>query len=548
MTIPPGDRPTRNPRATRSVVMGRRGLIATSQPLASADGLQVLAEGGNAIDAAVTAAATLSVVEPTMTGIGGDLFAIVRDGRTGGIHGLNASGRSPAAATLDALGDGPMPNHGIRSVSVPGAVDGWHELLRRHGTITLARALAPAIEHAREGFAVTEIVARQWRAAETRLAADPATARTFLADGRAPVTGTVFRNPQLAATLEQISEGGRDAFYRGPTAQAIASDARARGGWLTADDLAAHRSDWIEPLRTTFRGHEVLELPPNTQGLAALEVLNLLERDDLADRGHNTAAYLHTVIEAIRIAFADRDAHIADPAAVAPEIVEHLVSKGYAAARRDEIDPRRAATRYDAWRARDRTVPAPTRQGAGDTVYLTAADRDGHVVSLIQSLFEAFGAGIVAGDTGVALQNRAALFSVDPGHPNALAPRKRPFHTLAPAMVLRDGRPWLSYGVMGGDMQIQGHVQVLLNLLLFGMNVQEAGEAARVRWNGDGVAAETGVPTETRDGLLARGHHLLEVDAGSGGFGGFQGILIDHERGVLMGGSDPRKDGLAIGR
>ena len=547
MTILPGDRPTRNPRATRSVVMGRRGLVATSQPLASADGLQVLAEGGNAGDAAVTAAATLSVVEPTMTGIGGDLFAIVHDGRTSRVHGLNASGRSPAAAALDTLGDGPMPDHGILSVSVPGAVDGWHELLRRHGTITLARALAPAIDHAREGFAVTEIVARQWQAVESRLAADPAAARTFLVDGRAPAPGTVFENPRLAATLEQISAGGPDAFYRGPIAQAIASDARIRGGWLTADDLAAHRSDWVEPLRTTFLGHEVLELPPNTQGLTALEVLNLLEHDDLADRGHNSAAYLHTLIEAIRIAFADRDAHIADAAAVAPEIVEHLVSKGYAAARRDEIDPHRAATGYAAWRARGRARTTPTRQGAGDTIYLTAADRDGHVVSLIQSLFEAFGAGIVAGDTGVALQNRAALFSTDPGHPNALAPRKRPFHTLAPAMVLRHGRPWLSYGVMGGDMQIQGHVQVLLNLLLFGMNVQEAGEAARVRWTGDGVAAETGVSSKARDGLVERGHHLLEIQPGSGGFGGFQGILIDQEQGVLMGGSDPRKDGQAVG-
>ena len=544
MTILPGDRPTQNPRATRSVVMGRRGVIATSQPLASADGLQVLGEGGNAVDAAVTAAAILSVVEPTMTGIGGDLFAIVHDGRTGGVHGLNASGRSPAAATLDGLGDGLMPDHGIRSVSVPGAVDGWHELLRQHGTITLARALAPAIEHAREGFAVTEIVARQWRDAETRLAGDPATARTFLVDGHAPATGTVFGNPQLASTLEQLAAGGRDAFYGGSIAQAIAADARTRGGWLTADDLATHRSDWVEPLRTTFRGHEVLELPPNTQGLTALEVLNLLEHDDLADRGHNSAAYLHTLIEAIRIAFVDRDAHIADPAAVAPEIVEHLVSKGYAAARRDEIDPHRTATRYAAWRARGRAATIPSRQGAGDTVYLTAADRDGHVVSLIQSLFEAFGAGIVAGDTGIALQNRAALFSTDPGHPNVIAPRKRPFHTLVPAMVLRDGRPWLSYGVMGGDMQIQGHVQVLLNLLLFGMNVQEAGEAARVRWDADGVAAETGVSSEARNGLVERGHRLVERE---GGFGGFQGILIDHERGVLMGGSDPRKDGQAVG-
>ena len=545
MTILPGDRPTPNPRATRSVVLARNGLIATSHPLASAAGLQILTNGGNAIDAAVTAAATLAVVEPTMTGLGGDLFALLHDRRTGTIHALNASGRAPMAASLETLpGPGGMPSVGIHSVSVPGAVDGWQALLERHGTVSLARALAPAIEYAREGFAVTEVVAGQWQSAEALLAGDRAAAETFLPHGRAPRAGEVFANPKLAVTLERLARDGRDAFYEGALSRAIAADSRRRGGWLDERDLAAHRSDWVEPLRTTFHGHEVLELPPNTQGLAALEALNLLEPVDLGAAGHNSAPYLHWLIEAIRIAFADRDAYVADPASVPPALVEHLVSKGYAAARGDEIEPGRAATGYRPWRGGAGTRTTGVRGGAGDTVYLTATDRDGNVVSLIQSLFGAFGAGIVAGDTGIVLQNRGSLFATDPSHPNCLAPAKRPYHTLVPALVLRDGRPWLSFGVMGGDMQVQGHVQVLLNLILFGMNVQEAGEAARARWTGDAVALEAGVSDDTRRGLRSLGHRLVDT---SGGFGGYQGIRIDPSSGVLMGGSDPRKDGLAVG-
>ena len=545
MTILPGDRPTSNPRATRSVVLARKGLVATSHPLASAAGLQILTNGGNAIDAAVTAAATLSVVEPTMTGLGGDLFALLHDGRTGAIHALNASGRAPMAASLETLpGPGGMPPYGIHSVSVPGAVDGWQLLLERHGTVSLARALAPAIEYAREGFVVTEVVAAQWQSAEGLLAADRAAAETFLPRGRAPRGGELFANPKLAATLDRLASDGRDAFYQGALARAIATDSRRRGGWLDEGDLESHRSDWVQPLRTTFHGHEVLELPPNTQGIAALEALNLLEPLDLGADGHNSAPYLHRLIEAIRIAFADRDAYVADPASVPPALVEHLVSKGYAAARGDEIDPRRAAAAYAPWRGGARTRAPAAGGGAGDTVYLTAADGDGNVVSLIQSLFGAFGAGIVAGDTGIVLQNRGSSFATDPSHPNCLAPAKRPYHTLVPALVLRDGRPWLSFGVMGGDMQVQGHVQVLLNLIRFDMNVQEAGEAARARWTGDGVALETGVSDDARRGLRTLGHRLLDT---TGGFGGYQGIRIDSASGVLMGGSDPRKDGLAVG-
>ncbi len=545
----PGDRPAPNPRATRSVVMGRQGMIATSQPLASAAGLQVLREGGNAVDAAVTAAAVLSVVEPTMTGIGGDLFAIVFDPRTGNLDGLNASGRSGYAATPDEFkkrGLTAVPERGVLSITVPGVVDGWAELLSKHGTIALARALRPAIDYARNGFPVSEIIAYQWKAAEDVLAADRAAAATFLPSGHAPAPGQIFANPRLAATLEQIASGGRDAFYKGAVAQAITSDLRARGGLLDARDFAEHHADWVAPIGTSYKGVDVFELPPNTQGFVALEMLNILEGYDLKALGHNTAPYLHLLVEAKRIAFADRDAWLADPSAVPPDVLKRLISKEYAASRRKDINPDRAAVDYAPMAMGGRT-PAGAGidiEATGDTVYLTAADGKGNVISLIQSLFDAFGSGIVAGETGVALQNRGSLFVLKPGHPDQIAPHKRPMHTLVPAMVMKDKRPWLSFGVMGGDMQPQGHVQVLLNLVEFGMNVQEAGESPRFRHSSAGLAIETGILAEARFGLSQRGHQLVNS---IGAFGGFQGILIDPASGVLMGGSDPRKDGLAIG-
>ena len=544
----PGDRPAPNPRSTRSVVMARNGVIATSQPLASAAGLRVMQQGGNAIDAAVTAAAVLSVVEPTMNGGGGDLFAIVYDAKTKTVRALNASGRAPAAATPEEFARRKLdtiPYRGELSVSVPGVVDGWNELLTRHGTIGLARALEPAIAYARDGFAVSEIIAHQWKDAEGVLSRDPAAAKTFLPGGRAPAAGDVFRNPALAATLEQLAKGGRDAFYRGPIAKAIAADMKQRNGLLAEADLAAHRADWIEPIATTYRGYQVLELPPNTQGVTALQMLNILEGYDLKALGHNSAAYLHLLVEAKRIAFADRDAWLADYGSVPPEALKRMLSKEYAAERRREIGSDRAARDY-----KPLALPGVSNAGEhhpearGDTIYLTAADRDGNVVSLIQSIYESFGAGIVAGDTGIVLHNRGSLFSLRAGHPNRLAPGKRPFHTLVPAMVMKDGRPWLSFGVMGGDMQPQGHVQVLLNLIEFGMNVQEAGEAPRFRHSSNGLALESAISPEARFGLDARGHRMI---TGIGLFGGFQGILIDPRTGVLMGGSDPRKDGLAVG-
>ena len=546
----PGDRPAANPRSTRSVVMARNGIIATSQPLASAAGLRVLQEGGNAIDAAVTAAAVLAVVEPTMNGLGGDLFAIVYDPKTRQARGLNASGRAPAKATPAEFKQrnlGEIPYRGVLSVSVPGVVDGWHELLSKHGTVTLARALEPAITYAREGFAVSEIIAAQWRSQAKTLAQDRAAAATFLPEGRAPAPGEVFRNPRLAASLEELARNGRDSFYRGTLARSIAADMERRGGLLAAADLAAHRSDWVTPISTTYRGHEVLELPPNTQGIAALQMLNILEGFDLAALGHNSAPYLHLLVEAKRIAFADREAWLADFDAVPPDLLKRLLSKEYAAERRKEIDVKRMTRAFKPLArpgtgGSGRRTPLP--EAHGDTIYLTAADRHGNVVSLIQSIYESFGSGIVAGDTGIVLHNRGSLFSLEPDHPNVLAPGKRPLHTLVPAMVIKDGRPWLSFGVMGGDMQPQGHVQVLLNLIDFGMNVQEAGETARFRHSDAGLALESAIGAEVRKTLENLGHKVI---SSFGAFGGFQGILFDPKTGVMLGGSDPRKDGLAIG-
>lgn len=549
MQQPAGDRPAGNTRGTRSVVMARNGVIATSQPLATAAGLRVLQSGGNAIDAAVTAAAVLAVVEPTMNGAGGDLFAIVYDAKTKKIHGLNASGRAPAAATVDEFkkrGVQRIPLRGELSVSVPGVVDGWSELLAKHGTRTMAQALEPAIKYARDGYAVSEIIADQWKSVESMLAGDPKAAAVFLPGGKAPAPGDVFRNPALAASLELIAKGGRDAFYKGAIAKAIADEMRRRNGLITEKDLADHHADWVDPLSTTYRGYQVLELPPNTQGVAALEMLNIIEGFDLKALGHNSAAYLHLMVEAKRIAFADRGAWLGDASSTPPKAIERMLSKDYAAARRKEINADKAAADYKALTIDGRTTPdgGDDPIGRGDTIYLTAADAEGNVISLIQSLYETFGSGIVAGDTGIVLHNRANLFSLTPGHPNQIAPGKRPFHTLIPAMVLKDGAPWVSFGVMGGDMQAQGHAQVLANLIDFGMNIQEAGEAPRFRHSGNGLALESAFSADARAGLTARGHRLINS---AGVWGGFQGIMIDPKTRVLMAGSDPRKDGMAAG-
>ena len=525
-------------------------MIATSQSLASAAGLNVLQNGGHAVDAAITAAGVLAVVEPSMNGIGGDLLAIVWDASAAKLFGLDAIGRSAYAATAEEYarrGLTAMPASGPLAVDVPGVVDGWHQLLARFGTMSLAQALAPAIRYARDGFPVQEIIAADWNESALRLAQDAAAARTFLPNGRAPRHGEIFVNPRLAASLERIAADGRDAFYRGSIARAMVADMRARGGLLDDRDFADHQSTWVEPLHTNYRGVDVYELPPSTQGFVALEMLNILEGIEVRALGHNTANYLHLVSEAKKIAFADRSAYLADRDTIPPQAIDTLVSKGYAAERRQEIDWKKAG-RYQPADLAARPPVRPdvvfTGSDRGDTVYLTVADGRGNVISLIQSLFASFGAGIVAGDTGIALHNRGSGFTLAPGHPNQLAPHKRPLHTLVPAMVLRNGRPWVSFGVMGGDNQAQAHAQIVTKLVDFDMNIQQAGESARMRHGANELYLESAIGDEVRTDLASRGHTVVD---GRAMMGGFQGILIDPESGVLMGGSDPRKDGLAIG-
>lgn len=547
----PGDRPAGKLHSTRSAAMGRHGMIATSQALASAAGLKVLQDGGNAIDAAITAAAVLAVVEPNMNGIGGDLFAIVFDATTKKLSALDASGRSGQAATPAEFARRQiteMPGNGVLSVDVPGVVDGWSQLLSRFGTIPLSKALGPAIRYAREGYPVQPLVADEWQDAVTKLSQDPAAAATFLVNGEAPKAGQIAQNPRLAKTLELIAQQGRDAFYKGPIAAAIAADMKARNGLIDARDLAEHSSDWVDTLSTAYRGYDVHEMPPSTQGFVTLEMLNILEGFDIKAMGHNTADYLHAVTETKKIAFADRAAYLGDRRSMPAQAMSKLISKEYAASRRKEIDIARTGT-YTA------TSLGTTSDGAvehvdfagrdlGDTIYMTAADGDGNVISLIQSLFASFGSGIVAGETGILLHNRGSAFTLREGHPNQIGPRKRPLHTLVPAMILKDGRPWVSFGVMGGDNQAQAHAQVVMNLVDFGMDIQEAGEAARMRHMGTDLGLESGIGADVRKALEARGHTITD---GRGSMGGFQGILIDPRTGVLWGGSDPRKDGLAIG-
>ena len=536
--IPSGDRPSGNIRGTRSPAVGRRGMIATSQTLSSAAGLNVLQAGGNAIDAAVTAAAVLAVIEPSMNGIGGDLLSLVYDAKTKKVYGLDSTGRSAHAASpaeYATRGVTEMPTRGPLVVDVPGIVEGWHQLLKRFGTIDLGTALAPAIAFARDGFPVAEQVANDWIANEATLAADPPTAATFLPNGAPPKMGEIFANPRLARSLDAIAKEGRDAFYTGSIARAIVADLRSRNGLLDLRDFADHQADWVEPISTNYRGYDVLEMPPSTQGFVALEMLNIMEGFDIAALGHNSADYLHVVSEAKRIAFADRGAFLADRDHMPKGALQRLISKDYAASRRREINMSKAATN-----------PSPDFAGVdhGDTIYLTAADGDGNVISFIQSLFSGFGAGFVAGDTGITMHNRGAGFTLQPGHPNEIGPHKRPLHTLVPAMLAKNGRPLMAFGVMGGDNQAQAHAQIVANVVDFGMHVQEAGDAARVRHVGQELAVESGFGEEVRRALEAKGHVVVD---GRGAMGGYQAIWIDHESGVLLGGSDLRKDGLAIG-
>jgi gamma-glutamyltranspeptidase/glutathione hydrolase len=548
------DRPAGDLKASRSAVTALHGMVATSQPLATQAGLRVLEQGGNALDAAIAANAVLGVVEPMSCGIGGDLFCIYWDNAQQKLYGLNASGRSPYALTAQEFarrGLAQVPDEGALSWSVPGCVDGWETLRAKLGTLPLADLLAPAIGHAETGFAVSEIIAADWRASTEALSQHPDTAKTYLPGGRAPSKGELFKNPRLATTLRAIAAGGRDAFYNGPIAEQIVAFSRRSGGFFEPRDFAEHASTWVEPVSTNYRGYDIYELPPPCQGIAALQMLNLLEPYDLRALGHNTAELLHLAVEAKRLAYADRARYYADPE-FANIPVDWLISKEYAAQRGKQIDRQRTALAV---------APGDAPLVAGDTIYLCAVDKDRNCCSLIQSNYYGFGSKLVPGDLGFALQNRGALFSLAADHPNRYEPHKRPFHTIIPGFAAKDGQPWLVFGVMGGDMQPQGHVQALIHLIDFGMDPQQAADAARWRHfgsatptglvadpEGSAVIVESGISDEAVHGLRERGHVVLKGDPRTrGAYGGYQAILIDHEHGTLIGGSDPRKDGAASG-
>ena len=543
------DRVTGLPFASRSEVIAMNGMAATSQPLATQVALDVLKAGGSAVDAAIAANATLGLMEPTGCGIGGDLFAIVWDAEKGELTGLNASGRSPESLTLQHfrdLGMEGIPYLGPLTVSVPGAVDGWYELHGRYGRLPMADLLAPAIGYADEGFPVTQFIADLWAENVESRREYPGVREVFMPGGAAPKTGDVFRNPNLANTYRKIAAGGRDAFYRGDIARSIDAYMAENGGFLSYDDLAKHESEWVTPQKINYRGYDVYELPPNGQGIIALEMLNILEGYDLKSMGFGSARYLHTLIEAKKVAYEDRGKFYADPDFYnAP--IDMLLSKGYAAERRALIDENKAATSYP---------PGDAKLETGDTIYLTVADRDGNMVSLIQSNYGDLGSGMTPEELGFQLQNRGQLFSLTEGHANVYEPGKRPFHTIIPAFVMKDGKPWLSFGVMGGSMQPQAHAQIIVNIVDFGMNLQEAGDAARMRHSGSSTAMgdvmtdggtvylESGVPENVREELRAMGHNIATRKTV---YGGYQAIMRDHERGVYYGASESRKDGQAAG-
>jgi gamma-glutamyltranspeptidase / glutathione hydrolase len=563
-TFYPGERVTGDHFAGRSPVIARNGMAATAQPLATQVALDILKAGGSAVDAAIAANAALGLMEPVGNGIGGDLFAIVWDPETGEVHGLNAAGRSPMSLSFETVVErageaGAIPPLGAMAVSVPGAVDGWFTLHERFGRLPMSEVLAPAIAYAEDGFPVSKTIAHYWarnmRILEQRHAngqiEELANARAtyYTPDGAAPVEGEIFRNRDLARTYRLLAEGGRDAYYEGEIAQTIDAYMRRIGGWLSTEDLAAHRSDWVEPLSVNYRGYDVWELPPQGQGIAALQMLNILEDYDLASMGFMSADALHVMIEAKRLAFEDRARFYADPAFMDID-ARALLTDDYADARRALIAMDRAMETV--------THGDPAILETADTTYLTVADSSGMMVSLIQSNFRGMGSGLVPDGLGFMLQNRGELFSLDPDHPNAYAPGKLPFHTIIPAMVTRDGEGIMSFGVMGGSMQPQGHVQILVNMIDFGLNVQEAGDAARWRHDGSSsevgqigdeaglgeVFVERGIPEDVRAALAARGHVIRDGDRS---FGGYQAIWRDPRTGVLHGASEMRTDGAAQG-
>lgn len=535
--------------ASRSEVIAPHGMAATSQPLATQIALDILKAGGSAVDAAIAANAALGLMEPTGSGIGGDLYAIVWDAEKGELTGLNASGRAPKAMTLDYFrerGLDKIPPFGPLPVSVPGAVDGWFELHERYGRLSMQDILAPSIAYARDGFPVTEVIAHYFRSNEARIGQYPGFKETYMPNGHVPRKGEMFRNPRLADTYQLIADKGRDEFYKGSIARRIDAYMAEQGGLLSYDDLAAHTSDWVTPVSTNYRGWDVYELPPNGQGIAALQILNILEAYDIRSMGFGSSQYVHTFVEAKKLAFEDRAKYYADMDFVDVPVGE-LISKSYADKRRKLIDPEKAST----------SLPAgDAKLEHGDTIYLTVADADGNMVSLIQSNYRGMGSGMTPGDLGFVLQDRAELFALEEGHANVLEGGKRPFHTIIPAFVMKDGEPLMSFGLMGGAMQPQGHAQIVVNMVDFGMNLQEAGDAARINHIGssqptgslmsDGgvVHLESTFSDETRTALEKMGHTLGDSN---GSFGGYQAIMWDREQGVYYGASEVRKDGQAAG-
>lgn len=550
------DRITGADFASRSEVIAPHAMAATSQPLATQIALDIMKQGGTAVDAAIAANAALGLMEPTGNGIGGDLYAIIWDGKTNKIYGLNASGRSPKglshkqlAKELKKLGREDLPPYGMLPISVPGAVDGWFEMHQKFGKLPMTQILQPAITYAEQGFPVSELIAYYWDRSVPRLKDQPGDfVGTFTINGKAPAKGEMFKNPDLAATYKAIATGGRDAFYRGDIAKSIDGFMKANGGYLRYEDFASHKSDWVEPVSVNYRGYDVWELPPNGQGIAALQMLQILKNFDLKAMGYNSVESIHTLVEAKKLAFEDRAKFYADTDFNKLPI-KGLISEAYGKERAKLIGAN-AAQRVDAGN------PAAYE---GDTIYMTTADKDGTMVSLIQSNYRGMGSGVVAPGTGFGFQDRGQMFSMDQKHANAYEPGKRPFQTIIPAFISKDGKPLTSFGVMGGAMQPQGHVQIVVNMVDYGMNLQEAGDAARWQHlgsteptdsqaayltNGGYLQLEKGVPYETARELMKKGH---DVRYALGEYGGYQAIMKDPKTGVYYGASESRKDGQAAG-
>ncbi|WP_154223013.1 gamma-glutamyltransferase [Marinicella rhabdoformis] len=542
------DRVTGKDFVTRSPVLAGHAMAATSQPLATQVALDVMKKGGNAIDAAIAANAVLGLVEPTGNGIGGDLFAIVWDAKTKKLHGLNGSGRSPKSLTRQWFIDNgydKIPSHGPLPVSVPGTVDAWFMLHGKLGKLPMSEVLQPAINYAEQGFPVSQLIAYYWNRSTPLLSKYPGFIEQFTNNGEAPAHGEIWKNPYLANTLKTIAKEGRDAFYKGKVAKTIAEYIQQQGGFLSVEDLADHRGNWVDPVSTNYRGYDVWELPPNGQGIAALQILNLLENFDLKSLGHDSPEYVHLFTEAKKLAFEDRAKYYADPE-FNQLPVEELISKAYAKKRLQLIDKNKAGKHFPA---------GNVALSHGDTIYLTTADKDGNMVSLIQSNYRGMGSGMTPPGLGFILQDRGEMFSLEAGHFNAFEGGKRPFHTIIPAFVTKDDQPWMSFGLMGGAMQPQGHAQIIINMIDFGMDVQEAGDAARIHHTGsseptgemmtDGgiLNLESGFSYPTIRALMRMGH---KIQFANGPYGGYQAIQ-KAENGVYWGASESRKDGQAAG-